>query len=116
MFELTPKGLQLTEIAPGVDLQSSILDLMETPPIMEEIALMDARLFRAEEMDLRVDLLHLDLPDRIAVSPEGDRLFLNFEKMRVRSRADIVCLCSARRCPSVDFFKQAFAGQHQSRY
>jgi propionate CoA-transferase len=89
VFELTPKGLQLTEIAPGVDLQSNILDLMETPPIMEEIALMDARLFRAEEMDLRVDLLHLDLPDRIAVSPAGDRLFLNFEKMRVRSHADI---------------------------
>ncbi len=89
VFELNSKGLKLIEIAPGINLQRDILDLMEAPPIIEELSPMDARLFRAGEMDLRTDLLHLDLPDRIAVSPETARLFLNFEKMRVRSRDEV---------------------------
>ena len=50
---------------------------------------MDPRIFRAREMDLRVDLLHLDLPDRVAVDPASGRLFLNFEKMRVRVPEDV---------------------------
>jgi propionate CoA-transferase len=89
VFELNSKGLKLIEIAPGINLQRDILDLMEARPIIEELSPMDARLFRAEKMDLRTDLLHLDLPDRIAVNPDTTRLFLNFEKMRVRSRDEI---------------------------
>ncbi len=50
---------------------------------------MDPRIFRRGAMDLRIDLLHLDLPDRIAVDPAARQLFLNFEKMRVRSRDDV---------------------------
>ena len=32
VFELTPEGLVLTEIAEGIDLQTQILDLMEFSP------------------------------------------------------------------------------------
>ncbi len=34
VFELTPEGSVLTEIAPGIDLQTQILDLMEFAPII----------------------------------------------------------------------------------
>lgn len=89
VFELTRNGLKLTEIAPGIELDRDILALMETPPIIEDLALMDARIFLLAEMDLRVDLLHLDLPMRVALDTTQNRLFLNFEKMRIKSEADV---------------------------
>ena len=89
VFELTPAGLQLVEIAPGVELERDILGLMETPPIIDELRLMDARIFSVGEMDLRTDLLHLDLAERIALDIDTGRLFLNFEKMRVRTLQEV---------------------------
>lgn len=89
VFELTPEGLHLTEIAPGVDLERDILAQMEVPPIVDEVALMDPRIFLEREMDLRTDLLHLDLPDRIALDATSGQLFLNFEKMRVRTQGEV---------------------------
>ncbi|MDU9006125.1 acyl CoA:acetate/3-ketoacid CoA transferase [Sedimentitalea todarodis] len=89
VFELTAEGLKLIEIAPGVDLDRDILAQMAVRPIIEEVAVMDVRIFQPAEMDLRTDLLHLDLPDRVALDPENHQLFLNFEKMRVRSRAEV---------------------------
>ncbi|SHI61931.1 propionate CoA-transferase [Shimia gijangensis] len=89
VFELSPKGLKLVEIAPGVDVDRDILARMDTPPLIDELREMDARIFCDKEMGLRTDLLHLDLPDRIAVDTETGQLFLNFEKMRVRTEAEV---------------------------
>ncbi|HBS49860.1 MAG TPA: acyl CoA:acetate/3-ketoacid CoA transferase [Rhodobacteraceae bacterium] len=89
VFALTPRGLKLTEIAPGIDLDRDILGQMAVRPIIEDVEEMDARLFAEGEMDLRADLLHLDWPERIALDAERQRLFLNFEKMRIRSREEI---------------------------
>jgi propionate CoA-transferase len=89
VFELTAKGLKLIEVAPGIDVEKDVIALMDVPPIVDEIIPMDIRIFRQGEMDLRTDLLHLDLPDRIALDAKTDRLFLNFEKMRVRSHDEV---------------------------
>ena len=46
VFRLVPEGVMLTEIAPGVDLQKDILDLMEFKPLISEnLKLMDERIF-----------------------------------------------------------------------
>ncbi|MEV8466961.1 acyl CoA:acetate/3-ketoacid CoA transferase [Fluviibacterium sp. DFM31] len=95
VFELTTEGLKLVEIAPGVDLEADILAHMETAPLIDEIRSMDPRIFRPAAMDLRVDLLHLDLPMRVALDAETDRLFLNFEKMRIRSADDVAMVRAA---------------------
>ena len=50
---------------------------------------MDERIFKEEAIGLRTDFLHLDLADRIALDTRKQRLFVNFEKMRVRDQADI---------------------------
>lgn len=89
VFQLTGDGLELIEVAPGVDLDRDILGQMDVAPIVGNVVPMDARLFRDGPMDLRTDLLHLDLPDRIALDAGANRLFLNFEKMRLRSVEEV---------------------------
>ncbi|MPM36228.1 Caffeate CoA-transferase [bioreactor metagenome] len=53
VFQLTKEGLTLIEIAPGIDLEQDILAHMEFRPIIKEPKLMDARIFRAEPMNLK---------------------------------------------------------------
>lgn len=46
VFELRPEGLTLTEIAPGIDLQTQVLDLMEFKPLIaQDLKIMDAEIF-----------------------------------------------------------------------
>lgn len=46
VFELTPDGLLLTEVAPGVDIQKDILDQMEFAPLISEnLTQMPAEIF-----------------------------------------------------------------------
>ncbi len=59
VFRLCPEGLELIEIAPGVDLQKDILDRMAFRPIMRQPpALMDSRIFREETMGLRAGMIN----------------------------------------------------------
>ncbi|MCI4666112.1 MAG: acyl CoA:acetate/3-ketoacid CoA transferase [Neomegalonema sp.] len=89
VFELTAEGVRLSEIAPGVDLEQDILAKMDFRPQIDAPVEMDARLYREGAMDLKADLLRLDLVDRIALSDDGATLFLNFAKMRLRSASDV---------------------------
>ncbi len=89
VFELTADGLKLIEIAPGIDLERDILSLMDVAPMIDDLRPMESRIFREAEMDLRTDLLHLDLPDRVALDRTLGQLFLNFEKMRIRTGDEI---------------------------
>ncbi|MGH1461965.1 MAG: acyl CoA:acetate/3-ketoacid CoA transferase [Neptuniibacter sp.] len=53
VFRLTPAGIKLTEIAPGVDLQKDILDQMDFKPIIDDdLQPMDHRIFRDSPMRL----------------------------------------------------------------
>jgi propionate CoA-transferase len=55
VFRLTAGGLELTEIAPGVDLQRDILDQMGFVPLMPAAPrIMDARIFEPAPMGLRL--------------------------------------------------------------
>ena len=55
VFELRPDGVYLTEIAPGIDLKTQVLDLMGFTPRMEAGGpkLMDARIFSDGLMGLK---------------------------------------------------------------
>jgi propionate CoA-transferase len=56
VFELRKDGLYLTEVAPGVDLKTQVLDLMDFEPRMDgQPALMDARIFHDRPMGLNAD-------------------------------------------------------------
>lgn len=54
VFELKQEGMVLTEIAPGIDLQKDVLDLMDFKPIIaEDLKTMDLRIFSPEKMNLK---------------------------------------------------------------
>ncbi|MCF8031370.1 MAG: acyl CoA:acetate/3-ketoacid CoA transferase [Desulfohalobiaceae bacterium] len=58
VFRLTPDGLELVEIAPGIDMERDIMANMAFRPLVSpELKQMDPRLFREETMDLHRDLL-----------------------------------------------------------
>lgn len=89
VLQLTPKGLELIEIAPGIDLQRDILDQMEFRPIIENVAQMDARIFRDEPMGLLDDLLNLNLSERVTYDAARHTMFLNLEGWSVKKKRDI---------------------------
>jgi propionate CoA-transferase len=90
VFRLTPEGMELTEIAPGVDLQKDILDMMDFKPIIKNHpVLMDKRIFRPEPMGLKDQLIDIPMDDRMTYNPDDNVFFVNFEGLSVRSSAQI---------------------------
>ena len=83
-------GLELVEIAPGIDLERDVLAHMDfLPAISPHLKLMDAALFRDEPMNLRERLLATPLADRFELDRAHRMLFINFEGLAVGSSADI---------------------------
>ena len=90
VLTLTPDGLELVEVAPGIDIERDILALMDFKPLIpRDPLLMDARIFRDGVMDLREDMVAIPLPQRFAYEAQQDLFFVNFERFVVRSSADI---------------------------
>ena len=90
VFRLCAEGLELVEIAPGVDLQKDILDKMDFMPIMHSPpTLMDGRIFQDEPMKIRAQMLEIPMADRLAYDVAKNLFFLNFEGLSVRSQEDI---------------------------
>jgi propionate CoA-transferase len=86
VFLLTPDGLELTEIAPGVDLEKDVLAHIGFEPIIGcEPQLMDPRIFAAGPMGLKDDLLTVPLEARFAYDAERNIFFLNMEGMSLVS-------------------------------
>jgi propionate CoA-transferase len=103
VFRLTAEGLELAEVAPGIDPARDILPHMGFRPILRDPKPMDPRIFGAAPMDLSAMLLDLHLEDRIAYDAARNLLFLNFERMHVRSAADIAAIRDAveARCAAI---------------
>jgi propionate CoA-transferase len=90
VFALTPEGLELKEVAPGIDTERDILAQMDFKPIIrQEPELMDVRIFRPEPIGLRDDLLSIPLDQRFTYDPQQNLFFVNFERFAVRSREQI---------------------------
>ena len=89
VFARTAEGMELIEVAPGIDIERDILAHMDFRPIVRSPRPMDARIFRDEPMQLDDTLLGLRLEDRISYDAERNLLFLNLEGMVLRTRDDV---------------------------
>ncbi len=89
VFSLCEEGLELVEIAPGIDLEKDILKLMEFKPIIRLPRPMDHRIFRAGPMGLRMDLLSVSLEERMTYDEKDNLFFVNFEGLNIRTSEEI---------------------------
>jgi propionate CoA-transferase len=83
-------GLELLEIAPGIDLERDILAQMDfRPAISPQLRLMDGALFGDGRLGLRERLLATPLEQRFELDREHRLLFINFEGLVVDGTQDI---------------------------
>jgi propionate CoA-transferase len=86
VFVLSEQGMELVEIAPGINLEKDILALMDFQPLISgSPRMMDGRIFRPEPMGLKDDLLTLTLEERLTYDVEENLFFVNFEGYAVKT-------------------------------
>ena len=90
VFRLGESGLELIEIAPGVDLERDILAQMDfRPAVREPLPAMDPRIFRPQSMGLRDDLLRVPLEQRFVYDPQQNVFFVNLSHFTVKTLEDV---------------------------
>ena len=89
VFALRTEGLELVEVAPGIDVEREILAQMPFRPIVDAPKLMEAGLFKPEPLGLRERMLDIHIEDRLSYDPGTNTVFMNFAGMRVRDEEDL---------------------------
>ena len=90
VFRLAKDGLELTEIAPGVDLDRDILAKMEFRPLIpKDPELMDPRIFASGPMKLRDRMLSIPLEQRFTYDEATNHFFVNLERFAIGNKSDI---------------------------
>jgi propionate CoA-transferase len=89
VFKLTPEGLELVEVAPGIDIDRDILARMEFRPIVRNPTLMDKRIFATGPMGLRDQLLRMPTEQRFTYHSGDNLFFVNLEGHRVHTHEDV---------------------------
>ncbi len=89
VFQLRPEGVELIEIAPGIDLEKDILGQMDFQPIVKNPRLMDERIFKPVPMGLKDDLLSIPIEERLSYDPATNIFYVNFEGLAVKTKNDI---------------------------
>jgi propionate CoA-transferase len=91
VFRLADEGgLELIEIAPGIDLRRDVLDQMDfMPAISPGLVLMDRALFAEGPLNLRDLLLAKPLSERYELDRENRLLFIDFEGLNIEHRSAI---------------------------
>lgn len=89
VFQLTQSGLELIEVAPGIDIEKHILAQMDFKPVVNKPMTMDRRIFIDEPMHLLEDLQNLKLSERVSYDSDRNLLFVNLEGWSARKKGDI---------------------------
>jgi propionate CoA-transferase len=90
VFRLAEGGLELTEIAPGIDLERDVLSQMDfMPAISTELKLMDPAIFSASALGLRERMLAKPLHERFELDRDHRLLFINFEGLSINYKGAI---------------------------
>ena len=85
VFRLGGEGLELIEIAPGVDLERDVLAHMDFRPAMNQVEEMDPRIFQTAVMGLRAEGRDRPLADRVRYDRRRRLLFNDFSGLDIRT-------------------------------
>ena len=89
VMRLTPKGLKVIEVAPGIDIDKDILGQMEFEPIIDNPAIMDPRLFADETMKLRKQMLEIPIAERLLYEEGPNVVFANFSGLEISTSEEL---------------------------
>jgi propionate CoA-transferase len=89
VFELTRAGLELTEIAPGIDIGRDILAHMDFAPIVAAPRPMEAAIFAAQLMGLRERMQALPIEQRFSYDPVLKMLFIDFRRLAIKTAREV---------------------------
>ena len=95
VFTLTPSGLELVEVAPGIDIDRDILSLLPFEPVVRNVRAMDKAIFKEEPIGLRDRLADIGVEDRLQYDPDTNTIFMDYSGMRVRTPEDVDRIVSA---------------------
>src|SRR5260221_93450 len=89
VFKLTSEGLELIEVAPGIDVERDILALMRFLAVVRSPKAMDTSLFNEALMQLDDRLLNRPLSERFMFDEKRNTLFLGLDGYRVHKSVDV---------------------------
>jgi propionate CoA-transferase len=89
VFQLTEHGLELIEVAPGIDIERDILPNMAFKPHIHNPVTMNPSIFLDKPMDLLADLLNQRLKDRVTYDAGRNIMKVDLQAWSVRKKADV---------------------------
>jgi propionate CoA-transferase len=89
VFRLTPGGLELVEVAPGIDIDSDILAHMDFEPIVNSPQPMEGGIFATGLMGLRERMSQMRLEERFSYDAKLRMLFIDFRQLSIKCERDI---------------------------
>ena len=89
VLRLSPAGLELVEVAPGIDIERDVLAHMDFRPVVRDPRLMDPRIFLDQPMGLRDDMLAIPIERRFAYDADQNIFFVNFERLDIRQPGQV---------------------------
>ncbi|MEM9278823.1 MAG: acyl CoA:acetate/3-ketoacid CoA transferase [Pseudomonadota bacterium] len=92
VFELKPEGLELVEVAPGIDVQKDILGQMDFAPIVKDPKEMDVRIFNERTMKLRKEMLDIPVSERLVYDEVSNIVYANMSGLDVSTKDELVAL------------------------
>jgi propionate CoA-transferase len=89
VFKLTLEGLELVEVAPGIDVEKDILAHMAFTPIIKDPKLMNPTIFNETRMRLKQSMLSMNWDDRLNYIEAEDTVFANISGLSIETIEDL---------------------------
>jgi len=90
VFSVTQNGMELLEVAPGIDVERDILENMDFMPYINNVRPMDQRIFRDELMGIRQEQSDMPMERRIVLDREQGKLVINLRSLKLTSKVEIL--------------------------
>lgn len=89
VFRLTAEGLELAEVAPGIDVEKDILAHMAFMPIINDPKSMNPAIFAEVRMGLKKSMLSMNWDDRLRYIADENTVFANISGLSIETIDDL---------------------------